>query len=171
MNEIYTFTIPVFIKMLGGLKNTVTKVAEFSKEKNIDEAILLQDRLIPDMFPFARQVQIACDNAKGAASRLTGKEMPKFDDNEKTTAELHMRIDKTIEYLKTFSEADFKESAGVKVQLPYFPNKYMTGFDYAREYAIPNFLFHVTVAYTIARHNGVNLGKADYMNGLPLKDL
>ena len=171
MDEIYTFTIPLFIKMLGGVKNVLTKTQAFAAEKGIAESELLEKRLAPDMFPFVRQVQIACDNAKGAASRLSGLEVPKYEDNEKTISELLARIDKTLEYVKSVPESAFKGAAERQVTLPYFTGKFMTGFDYAREYAIPNFLFHVTTAYALARMSGVQIGKADFANGLPLQDL
>lgn len=171
MNNLYTITVPVFIKMLGGLKTVLTKAEAHIKEKGMSEDIFLNDALAPDMFPFKRQIQIASDNAKGAVSRLTGKENVKMEDTETTFAQLHERIDKTIALVQKVTEADFTEAADRKISLPYFPDKYMMGSEYATEYAIPNFLFHVTVAYAIARKNGVPLGKADYINGLPLKDL
>ena len=171
MNNIYQFTIPVFIKMLGSLKHVLEKSEEYARGKNINPDSWLGERLAPDMFTLAKQVQVACDNAKGAAARLTGTEAPKFEDTEKTFAELKARIDKTVEYLLTLSESSFEKSGEIKVTLPYFPGKYMTGFDYAREYAVPNFLFHVTTAYGILRKNGVPLGKADFINCLPLKDI
>lgn len=171
MNNIYSFTVPLFIKMLGGLKNILTKSEEYAKEKNIDPNVWLDERLAPDMFPLVKQVQTSCDQAKGTVARLAEVEIPVYEDNEKTFAELQARIDKTIEFLKTFSEDSFKNAADAQITLKYFPGKYMTGFDYAREYAIPNFLFHVTTAYDILRKNGVPLGKGDFINGLPLKDI
>jgi hypothetical protein len=168
MDSIFEFTIPVFIKMLGGLKGVLQK----AKEHGVDENTLLNDRLAPDMFPLAKQVQVATDNAKGAAARLSGTEAPKFEDTETTLAELDARIDKTVEYLKTFTKESLKNAANAQVTLPYFPSKFMTGFDYAREYAIPNFFFHVAMAYALVRKNGVQVGKADYMmNSIPLQDL
>lgn len=157
--------------MLGSLKHVLEKSEEYARGKNINPDLWLGERLAPDMFTFAKQVQVACDNAKDAAARLTGTESPKFEDIEKTFAELKARIDKTVEYLLTFSESSFENSGEIKVTLAYFPGKYMIGFDYAREYAVPNFLFHVTTAYGILRKNGVPLGKADFINGLPLKDI
>lgn len=167
MHTIYTFTLPVFAKMLGGLKNVLQK----AKEHGLDEKKLLEDSLAADMFPFVRQVQIACDNAKGAAARLSGTEAPKYEDTEASIDELLARIDKTIGYIQGFSENDFEGAETRQVTLPYFPGKFMSGFDYAREYAIPNFFFHTAVAYAIVRKNGVSIGKADYINGLPLQDM
>lgn len=168
MDSIYEFTIPVFIKMLGGLKGVLKKAGEHAE---LNETTLLNDRLAADMFPLVKQVQVATDNAKGAAARLSGTEAPKFEDTETTLAELDARIDKTIEYLKTFNKESFANAANVQVTLSYFPGKFMNGFDYAREYAIPNFFFHTATAYAIIRKNGVGIGKADYINGLPLQDL
>ncbi len=167
MESIYEFTIPVFIKMLGGLKGVLQK----AKEHGLDETTLLNDRLAPDMFPLVKQVQVATDNAKGLASRLSGTETPSYEDTETTFAELDARIDRTIAYLQTISKESFKNAADTRVEIKYFPGKFMTGFDYAREYAIPNFFFHVATAYAIVRKNGVQIGKADYINGLPLQDL
>ncbi len=171
MNDIYTHTVPLFVKHLGGLKNILDKAEQHANEKGLDVAAILSDRLAPDMFDCTRQIQIACDNAKGAVSRLTAIEAPKFDDTEKTIAELKSRIDKTLEFVQSVPETAFADAATRQVVLPYFPGTYMTGEDYAREYVISNFLFHVTVAYGIFRHNGVPLGKADFMNGLPLKPI
>lgn len=171
MNNIYSFTVPLFIKNLNALRHILEKSEEYAKEKNIDPNSWLDERLAPDMFPLVKQIQVACDNAKGVAARLAEVDIPKYEDDEKTFAELKARIDKTIEFLKTFSEESFKNAADAKVTLPYFPKKYMTGQDYAREYAVPNFLFHMVAAYAILRKNGVPLGKADFINSLPLKDV
>ncbi|MEI6864247.1 MAG: DUF1993 domain-containing protein [Candidatus Adlerbacteria bacterium] len=165
--SVYEFTLPVFIKMLGGLKGVLKKAGEHG----LDEATLLNDKLAEDMFPLVKQVQVATDNAKGCAARLSGTENPKFEDTETTLAELDARIDKTVEYLKTFTKESFAGAEQVQATFPYFPGKFMPGFDYAREYAIPNFFFHVATAYAIVRKNGVQVGKADYINGLPLQDL
>lgn len=171
MLDIYTVTVPLFTKMLGGLKTVLQKAEEYAKENNLSEESLLNDALISDMFPLKRQVQIASDNAKGAVARLSGTQAPSYEDTEETFAELYARIDKTIEYLKTFNESSFEGALQRQVTLPYFPGKYMTGEEYLIGHAIPNFHFHVVTAYGIVRKNGVPLGKALYINGLPLKDL
>lgn len=170
MNTIYEFTQPVFVKHLGGMKIVLEKTEAFLKEKGMSEEEFLQSRMWEDMFPFVKQVQISCDNAKGAVARLAGMEVPKFEDNEKTIAELQTRVDKTLEFVKSVPESAFSGAADAKVSLPYWGGKYMAGHDYARFYAIPNFLFHVTTAYDLARKAGVPVGKADYMNGNPLRD-
>ncbi|MFI5260426.1 MAG: DUF1993 family protein [Candidatus Paceibacteria bacterium] len=171
MNDLYLYTVPVFIKSLGGLKTVLTKAEAHAKETGMNEAEFLADRLWPDMFPLAKQVQVACDNAKGAAARLAGVEMPKFEDTEQTFAELIARIDKTVEFLNSIPESAFAEAATRQIVLPYFPDKYMTGFDYAREYALPNFFFHVVTAYGLIRKNGVAIGKADIANNPTFRDL
>jgi uncharacterized protein len=167
MNTLYTFTVPIFVKSLNALKHCIEKAEEHA----VDEASLIESTLAPDMFPFSRQVQIACDNAKGATARLSGTEVPSFPDTETTLSELKVRIDNTLAFIESVPESAFGEAETRQVTLPYFPGKYMTGFDYAREYALPNFFFHVTIAYGLMRKAGVPLGKADFMNGLPLKDL
>jgi hypothetical protein len=171
MHDIYTYTVPVFIKHLGGLKNILEKAAAFIVEKGLNEKELLASVLYTDMFNFTKQVQVACDTAKGAVARLAGVEIPKYEDTETTIAELMARVDKTIVFIQSVPESLFADATARKVTLPYFKDKYMTGFDYAREYAVPNFLFHVVTAYGLVRHAGVPIGKADYMNGMPLKDL
>jgi len=165
----YQFTVPIFINALLGLKKVLAKGQVFAREQGLSDEHILNLRLSPDMFPLVRQVQIACDNAKGASARLSGKEAPKMEDAEKTFAELDARIDKTLTYLNTFSEADFTDAGNRTIKLPYFPeDMHFTGEGYARHYAIPNFFFHVATAYDILRANGVPLGKADYMGALPL---
>jgi hypothetical protein len=171
MNDIYTFTVPVFVKSLGGLKTVLAKADAHAKEANMNEADFLADRLAPDMFPLAKQVQVACDNAKGATARLAGIEAPKYEDTEQTFAELQTRIDKTIEFVQSVPESAFADAGLRQIVLPYFPDKYMTGFDYAREYALPNFFFHVVTAYALVRKNGVAIGKSDYANDPTFRDL
>lgn len=164
MNDIYTYTVPVFIKSLGGLKNVLTKAQTSIKEADKDEAVLLADRLASDMFPLIKQVQVACDNAKGATARLSGTEVPTFSDTEQTIDELLARIDATIVFLQSVPESAFADAATRQIILPYYADKFMTGLDYAREYALPNFFFHVVTAYGIIRKNGVAIGKGDYLN-------
>ncbi len=167
MSPIYMFTVPVFRKSLGGLK----VVLEKAKAHGVDESLLLGDTLAPDMFPFVRQVQIACDNAKGSVARLAGVPIPSFPDTETTIDALIERVTATLTFIDSVPESAFAEAETRQVTLPYFPGKYMTGFDYAREYALPNFFFHVTIAYGLVRKAGVPIGKTDYLNGLPLRDI
>lgn len=168
-NPYYAFTVPVFINKLTALKGLLQKGEAFAKENGKSDEAMLGLKLWDDMFPLVKQVQIACDNAKAASSRLAGKEIPKMEDNETTFAELYARIDKTLAYLETFSPADFAGAADVKIKLPYFPeDSHFTGDGYLRFYALSNFLFHVVTAYDILRSNGVVIGKADYSAALPL---
>lgn len=180
MNPIYQFTIPLFVKHLTALDAILTKVETVAKEKGLDEAAILAKALAPDMFPLKKQVQVACDQAKGAAARLSGTTIPVHEDNEVTIADLHARIKKVQDYLATITEDMFAGADTRQVTLPYFPGKYLTGFDYAREHGIPNFFFHVTTAYDILRmtaaydmlkDTGFELGKADFVGGLPLREL
>jgi len=157
--------------MLTGLKGVLAKSKAFAQEHGMSDAQFLDERLAPDMFPFKKQVQVATDNAKGCAARLSGQEVPSYPDDEETFDALATRIDKTIAYLQGFSQDSFIAASDVKVILPYFPGKYMEGMAYAFEYAVPNFFFHVTTAYAIARKMGVQIGKADYMHSLPLLDI
>ena len=175
--NLYTITIPPMTKTLKALSGILDKVEKHASSKQLDwhppkmqEDALLQSRLISDQFPFVRQVQVACDNAKAGAARLAEVEIPKHEDNEKTVAELKARIDKTVAFLRTIKPNQLIGKEGVKVSLPYWENKHMTGFEYATEYLIPNFYFHVTTAYSILRKNGVDLGKSDFMGELSLKD-
>jgi uncharacterized protein len=147
--NMYSMTVPVFMRSLTNLANILEKAEHHATEAKYDLNHLLQDRLYRDMFPFVRQVQIACDTAKGAGARLAGIDVPAFPDDEKTSHELIARIRKTVEY---------------------FPGKVFDGFTYATEYALPNFFFHVTIAYALLRHNGVPLGKMDYLGSLTLRD-
>jgi hypothetical protein len=156
---------------LGGLRIVLEKAQTHIREKGVSEAELLASALAPDMYPLSRQVQIACDNAKGATARLASMEVPKKEDTEKTFDELFARIDWTVSFVQSVPESAFEGAEDRKVTLPYFKGKYMSGFDYAREYAVPNFLFHVVTAYGLIRKAGVPIGKADYMNGYPLRDL
>lgn len=167
MNELYPSTVPVFIKALNGLATCLDKAVAHG----IDEKQLLEDRLAPDMFPLVRQVQIACDNAKGVTARLSGVENPKHEDIEATIVELKARIAKTIEFMQSVPESAFAEAHDRKVELAYYPGKYMLGAEYVREYAIPNFFFHVAIAYGLIRKNGAPIGKSDYIFGMPLRDL
>ena len=171
--NLYTVTIPPMMKALGALSKILDKAAAYAESKKTPkrsfEEALLNDRLIFDQFPFAAQVRIACDNAKGGAARLAEIEIPKFEDDEKTIAELQARIEKTLAFLKTVKPEQVVGKEAIKVSLPYWDGKSLSGFEYATQYLMPNFYFHVVTAYAILRKNGVPLGKSDYIGGLPLK--
>jgi hypothetical protein len=124
---------------------------------------VLELRLAPDMFTFVKQIQIATDNAKGMASRMARKEAPKYEDNEATLAEIRARLEKTIAYLETFTEADFADAATAPARFPWFAGMKMVGQGYVLTYGLPNFFFHVVTAYDILRNAGFEIGKADYM--------
>ena len=159
----YQHTVPTFIRMLGSLKTIVKKAETFAETKKFDTTVLLNSRLAPDMYNFTKQVQVATDMAKGCAARLTGVEPPKYEDNEKTIQEVYQRIDKTIAYLSTFKPEAFKGCEDRRVMMPWAPGKYMMGAEYADEMALPNFYFHVSMAYALLRHNGVDLSKGDFI--------
>lgn len=171
MNDIYEFTVPVFIKTLGGLKNVLNKAEAFAKEKGIPEEAFLKEALAPDMFPLVRQVQIATDNAKGASARLAGLPVPSYEDTEMSFGELYARIDKTIAFLQTITKDMFEGAPSRTISLGYWKGKTMPGATYVYEYALPNFFFHVTTAYGIVRHLGAPIGKNDYINGLSLEGM
>jgi uncharacterized protein len=158
-------------KMLKNLSTFLDKGAAFADGKKIEPEVLLNSRLAPDQFNLVRQVQIACDTAKFAAARLSGKEdiAPVFEDNEKTVADLKARLEKTIKYLKSFSENDFAGANDRRITQKRWEGKTLSGSEYLAEYALPNVYFHVTTAYAILRHNGVDVGKKDFLGELPYK--
>lgn len=166
---IYQLTVVQFTKMLQNLIPILEKGAQFAELKKFDVSVLLESRLAPDQFNLIRQVQIACDTAKLGASRLTGKDAPTHADTEKTLPELKARIEETISYLKSFSEQDYKEAAARQISQPRWEGKYLTGEEFVLHHAIPNFYFHMTTAYAILRHNGVEIGKKDYLGAMPYK--
>ena len=162
--SMYQASIPQLTKMLTNLSNILKKGEEFAKAKNVDGAVLVGDRLSPDMFPLSKQVQIACDQVKNGMARLAGIEPPKFDDQESTFAELQERIAKTIAFANTIQPAqvDGTEAKEIKFSIKEWHFEFV-GEQYLLTWIIPNFYFHVTTAYNILRHNGVEIGKSDYL--------
>ena len=156
-------------KQLGQLDKWLEAAAADAKARSFDPNVFLGLRLSPDQFAFARQVQTACDTAKLAASRLTGKDAPSQPDTEQTLEELHARVRSVIAYLDTLSAKDFEGAGARVVTQPRWEGKVMSGSDYFVEHAVPNFYFHLTHAYAILRNNGVNLGKRDYLGALSLR--
>jgi hypothetical protein len=158
-------SVDTFVPMLRSLSALLEKGAEHARAKGIDPDSLANARLAADMFPLARQVQIACDQAKNGTARLIGREPPRFEDNEKTLADLKARIAKTLAYLDTIRPAAF-EGARTR-QVTFALNGELTldmdGVQYLRDWALPHFYFHVVTAYDILRHNGVEIGKRDYL--------
>ena len=169
---LYDLTVVQFSKMLTNLSVVLDKASGFADGKKIDMAVLLNARLAPDQFNLTRQVQIACDTAKLAVARLVDQAdaAPKHDDSETTLAELQERIQSVVNYLAGFSEADFAAAASTKITQARWAGKHMLGEDFAIQHAIPNVYFHITTAYAILRHNGVEVGKKDYLGAMPLRD-
>ena len=165
--SMYQASVPVFIRMLTSLNAVLSKGAAFAQAKKIDESVLLNARLNPDMFPLTKQIHIATDFARGTGARLAGAEVPSYEDNEKTFAELTARVDRTIAYLKTLKNTQIDGSETREIVRPVRGEpKTFTGINYLLQYALPHFFFHVTTAYAILRHNGVELSKGDYIGKL-----
>jgi len=165
----YEITVTQFSKMLTNLSHILDKAAAEAETKKVDFNVYLGSRLAPDQFNLTRQIQIACDTAKMCAARLTGKTAPVHEDNETTLAQLKERIQKVLDYLATFTPADYKDAATIKVAQPRWEGKYLTGAEFAVQHAIPNLHFHVVTAYAILRHNGITIGKKDYLGDMPFK--
>ena len=162
--SMYQASVPVFIQGLTGLGGVIDKAAAHAAERKIDPAALLQARLYPDMVPFARQVQIATDVAKGGAARLAGVEFPTYEDSETTFEELRARVDKTIAFLRTLEAAQIDGSEDRDISLVRRgETSIVKGQAYLLEQAMPNFYFHITTAYAIQRHNGVEVGKRVFL--------
>jgi len=162
--SMYQASVPVFIRYLGNLKAILEKAATHAEAKKIDPATLVNSRLFPDMLPLSRQIQLASDMAKSGPSRLAGTEPPRFEDTESTIPQLLERIDKTVAHLKGFStgQIDGSEDRSISLNTAKGPLN-LKGLPYLTQFLLPNFLFHVSTAYGILRHNGVELGKADYL--------
>jgi hypothetical protein len=163
--SMYQASVPVFTQMLSALSSNLDKAAAHAADKKIDPAALLTARLFPDMHPLTRQVQIATDQAKGATARLGGVEVPKYADTEATFDELKARVAKTLDFIKSVpaSAIDGSEDRDINF-LSGGRERTMKGQPYLLSYVLPNFFFHVTTAYAILRHNGVELGKRHFMS-------
>jgi len=162
--SMYQASVPYFTRMLRNLKAFMEKGAAHAAARKFDPMVLFNARLAPDMLPFSKQVQIASDNAKGCAARLGGIDPPKFDDSEATFEQLVERVDKTLAFLKTVTPAQVDGSEGRDIVLKFPSGTFnFKGLDYLTTFAIPNFTFHVVTAYAILRHNGVDLGKSDFL--------
>jgi len=163
--SMYAASVPLLKQMLHNLDAILSQAESHARNKKIDPAVLLQARLYPDMFPLVRQVQIATDNAKGIAARLAGVDIPSFPDTEQTFEELHARIAKTLDFINGIQPEQVNGSEDRQVVVykgaPY--EMQLQGQTYLIHFGLPNFLFHVTTAYAILRHNGVEIGKDDFI--------
>jgi hypothetical protein len=163
-------SLPVFEIGLNALSAVLDKAEAYATAKKIDSTVLLRSRLAPDMFDLVRQVLIAADQAKNGSSRLAGVESPRYEDNEATVEQLKARLAKTVAYLKTLDRAKIDASADREITFPLGPtNKgHMKGDDYLNHFVLPNFYFHLTAAYAILRHCGVDIGKRDFLGAIPM---
>lgn len=166
--SLYDLTIPQFKNTLTQLEKWLNAAVEHAKSKSFEPTVLLNARLAPDQYPLVRQIQSACDTAKFTPARLTGKEAPAHPDTEQTVDELRTRIHAVLEYLGSYQPADFAGAETRQVSLPWLGGKYVLGADYVSQMQLPNFYFHATLAYEILRHNGVPLGKSDYIGHISL---
>jgi len=165
--SMYDFTIPVLVRGLTNLSTFLDKAATHATAKKFDSAVLAQSRLYPDMFPLARQVQIACDTAKGAAARLAGVEPPKHEDTEVTLADLKARVAKTLDFVKSITAAQLKDSESRNIEMKAGANTWkFTGAAYLSDFVLPNFYFHSSIVYALLRKGGVEVGKGDYLGAI-----
>jgi len=162
--SLYDFSVPPLVHGLNTLNALLDKCAAHAAARKTDAKAYLGSRLIADMHPLTRQVQIACDTAKGAAARLAGVEAPKHEDTEATLEEVQARVRKTLDFLATFKAAQFEGPETREIVLS-FPSRTLrfTALDYVRQFVLPNFYFHLTIAYAILRSNGVDVGKSDFL--------
>ena len=168
--SMYNASVPIFEIGLNALSAILDKAEAYAEAKRIDPTVLLTARLFPDMFAFTRQVQSACDQAKNGSARLAGIDPPSYADNEKTIAELKVRIAKTIAFVKALDAKKIDESVDRGITFPLGPKKgHMKGADYLNHFVVPNFYFHVTTAYDILRHCGVEIGKRDFIGAIPIR--
>jgi hypothetical protein len=162
--SMYQASAPRFANMLKNLSAILEKAQAHAEAKKIDPEVLLESRLYPDMLPLVRQVQIASDNAKGAVARLAGVEVPKYEDTEETIADLRARLAKTIDFVESIKPAQIDGSEANDIHLKLGPREVSwKGMQYLLGFALPNFYFHVVTAYDILRHNGVEVGKRDFI--------
>jgi hypothetical protein len=165
--SMYDFSIPVLTRGLTNLSAILDKAAAHAAAKKFDPIVLAQSRLFPDMHALVRQVQIACDTAKGAGARLAGIDVPKHEDTETTLADLKARIAKTLDFLKTVSAAQVKDSETRNIEIKFPSGSWkFTGIAYLADFVLPNFFFHVSMVYALLRKNGVEVGKADFLGPL-----
>jgi hypothetical protein len=169
--SLYQDSVVQFSKVLNNIESWLDKADAYAKQKSFDPNILLQARLAPDQFSLLKQLQIVSDWAKNGPSRLAGKDAPVFPDDEHTFEQIRNRVKSTVSYLATFSEQDFNGAEKRVVPISRLPGKGSPAPEYLRETILPNFYFHASTAYAILRHNGVNLGKRDYVGAITTRDL
>lgn len=165
--SMHSASVPVFVRMLGNVNGWLDKAEAYAGAKKFEPSVYLSARLAPDMLPFTKQIQIACDAAKFCVARLSGTEAPKFEDTETTVGELRERIRKTMEYVQSVPVAQIDGTDAKDISVPRRDGAItMKGEMYLKHFVLPTFFFHVTTAYALLRHNGVDLGKSDYLAGL-----
>jgi len=169
--NLHDVTVTSFLKMLANVDAWLDKAEAHAKERGFEVDVLLASRLAPDQYPLLRQIQSMCDAAKGPVARLVGREPPVHADNEKTWAEARARVKTCEEYLKSVTRHDFQGAEARVIPLPFMPGKGSPSKPYVEELALPNFYFHASMTYAILRHNGVPLGKADFIGHMTLVDL
>jgi len=162
--SVYAMSVQMFVPTLRQLAKILDKGAQHAAQKKFDPAVLADARLAPDMFPLTRQVQLACDFAKNSSARLMGVEPPRFEDNEKTFEELKARVARTLDYLGSTTASAFEGAEDRDIKIPLRDQTLeMKGLPFLQNWALPNFYFHVVAAYSILRHNGVEVGKRDFL--------
>jgi hypothetical protein len=166
--SVHALSADVFAHSLTALATLLEKGAAHAAAKKYESSVLVNARLAPDMFPLSRQVQIACDIAKNSVARIAGVEPPKFEDNEKTIDELRARVARTVDYIKGIPAASFENSEDRDIKVPAGPDKVLEfkGLKFLQTWAIPNVFFHITTTYNILRHNGVDVGKRDFLGAI-----
>ncbi|MGK4001572.1 DUF1993 domain-containing protein [Sorangium sp. So ce1036] len=169
--NLYDPFVPQLIQTVGQARQWLDKAQALAEQKKFDVNVLLSARLAPDQHPLVRQFQMISDGAKFTAARLGGVTPPVFEDNETTVDEVRARLDKTIAFLKTIEPAQLEGADARTVTLPFAPGKGIKGIDFLVKLALPNFYFHATTAYAILRHNGVDVGKVDFLGELPFFDV
>lgn len=162
--SMHAVSAPIFVRNLNNLASMLSKAEQQAKTKGYDPAVLLNQRLAPDMFPLTKQIQIACDHAKGCVARLAGEPPEVMEDTETTFAELQARIKKVLGIVQSYKPEQFdgSETREITIKIPNSEFKFF-GLDYVNHWAMPNFYFHATMAYAILRHNGIDLGKRDFL--------
>ena len=167
MPALYSMTVPVFVRFLNNFSEILKKGEAYATAKKFEPNVLINARLAPDMFALSRQVQIACDVVKGGAARLSGTEVPSFPDNETTFAELQERIAKTVKFIEGIDKGKFEGGEARNIEIKAGPRELkFDGLSYLNNFVLPNIYFHITTTYAILRHNGVDLGKMDYLGNI-----